>query len=523
MASEPLILSDARLLAEFMHESEFKSFFEKRFSVPPEYAALLFKNGEMIDAYKGAHFSVGGLVNQIKSIVGGSSHISMLLADMRPFSIQSNFEAKSRDNVDVIGVVTFELQVNPDKPSNILGFMTGVTRNTDQTMEFSRKGLSKADMLERIRPHLSDRVFEAALSRVDATEIRGNTGLQDKIQADIMTETERILGNLGMLVNSVSVEWATNAAEKEEQARADALRQQDEIDFQITIARRNAERINDSTEFEIKSNLDIEKLKNASEDELKMMALNSEITFIDAREEAKRRQEIEELDHQIKFLKLEQGATFENALATARHAVDLREIQQKQQKLDLQMKSAREAQEREARKSGALNEQEILRITQANQREHIQGLDDIRLRTRRIESEITLAEERERNKNQMEMLKEQGKLTPEQLMILNPNMSAEVASVLVAKEQARAAAANPDQAVMERMLNMAERQNEQLMDMHRTGMQGAVGVAAGAGGNPNPQTVGAPDENATVDCPQCSTTVKATAQFCHKCGYQLRA
>ena len=36
MASQPLVLTDPNLLAEFVRESEFKTFFEKRFAAPPE-------------------------------------------------------------------------------------------------------------------------------------------------------------------------------------------------------------------------------------------------------------------------------------------------------------------------------------------------------------------------------------------------------------------------------------------------------------------------------------------------------
>ena len=43
MSSTPIVLSDANMLAEFMRQAEFKAFFEKRFAVPPDYAALLFK------------------------------------------------------------------------------------------------------------------------------------------------------------------------------------------------------------------------------------------------------------------------------------------------------------------------------------------------------------------------------------------------------------------------------------------------------------------------------------------------
>ena len=35
MASQPLVLTDPNLLAEFVRESEFKTFFEKRYATPP--------------------------------------------------------------------------------------------------------------------------------------------------------------------------------------------------------------------------------------------------------------------------------------------------------------------------------------------------------------------------------------------------------------------------------------------------------------------------------------------------------
>src|SRR5690606_11277714 len=130
----------------------------------------------------------------------------------------------SRDNVEVAGLCTFDLQLNPDKPSNILGLMRGVARNEREAEEEGdlpgRKALSTLDVLERIAPHVSDRVLEAVISRTDAADIRGNTGMQDKIQADMMKEAERVLGDLGVLVRAVSVEWALNKVEIEAFKRA---------------------------------------------------------------------------------------------------------------------------------------------------------------------------------------------------------------------------------------------------------------------------------------------------------------
>lgn len=527
METKPIVLSDPRMLAEFMRESEFKAFFEKRFAVPPEFAALLFKNGQLIDAYKGGHFSVGGLVNQLKSIIGGSTHVSMLIADLKPFQMQTRIDAKSRDNVDLAGVVTLELQVNPDKPENILGMMHGVDRVPGDANELGRKALAKADVLARLRPHLSDRVFEATLGRMDASEIRGNIGLQDKVQAEIMKECERVLGDLGLMVRNASVEWAQNAEEAAEQARADALRQQDEIDFQIEMAKRQAERVNDTTVFELKSNLDLEKLKHASEEELRHMALNSEIEFIDAREAGKRRQELEEIDHQIAVLDKERKAAFNNSLANAKNAIEIKELEKRQLKIDLEMEAMRGSQIAEGVKSGLLTEIEIDGLRQKQQREHIAGLQEIELRGEKVRSEIKRLEAKEAAEQRLAELKLKGNLTPEQLLALDAGMSPNVAMVLVEQAKAAAAQSSDKEALMRELIEAAQagqiRTETQAREMFKMGMDGAVGVAAGAGGGSAPAPAAAAQtEETMIECPKCSTPAKATARFCLKCGHKLR-
>lgn len=265
MASMPLVLTDPNLLAEFVREAEFKTFFEKRFATPPDLAALLFKNGQLMDSFKGAHFSVGGLANAIKGVVGGSTHIAILLADLKPFQVSMSFEGVSRDNVEIAGLCTFDLQLNPDRPSNILGLMRGVARNERDAEEEGdlpgRKALSTLDVLERIAPHVSDRVLEAVISRTDAADIRGNTGMQDKIQADMMKEAERVLGDLGVLVRAVSVEWALNKVEIEAFKRAQIARDQDALDYQLGLLKREMSREADATQFKLETSADLAKVR----------------------------------------------------------------------------------------------------------------------------------------------------------------------------------------------------------------------------------------------------------------------
>jgi hypothetical protein len=123
MKTQQLIVSEQRLLAEFIGPETFKAFFEKRFEVPPDYLGLLMRNGQFVEAYKGAHFSVGGLFHQLKGVVGGSTSISVLIADLKTFQYTYDITARTKDKVDVEGTAVLDLQINPEKPQNIIGMM----------------------------------------------------------------------------------------------------------------------------------------------------------------------------------------------------------------------------------------------------------------------------------------------------------------------------------------------------------------------------------------------------------------
>ena len=540
MASEPVILSDPRMLAEFMRQSEFKSFFEKRFAVPPDYAALLFKNGQLIDAFKGGHFSVGGVADKLKGLIGGSTHIGMMIADLKPFSVQTTLKALSKDKVEIVGVATLELQVDPDKPSNILGMMHGITRAGSDPETPGRKALSKADVLDRIRPHLSDRVFEAAIGRMDAAEIRGEAGLQDKIQADIMQEVERIVGDLGLIVRAVSVEWATNTSEIADMERADADRRQDALDHRLEIIKREVEREQDATEITLKSEVDLAKLQSASEDELKHMALNSEIEFLDARENAKRRQELEALDHEIRTLEAERKARFDDVLATARNEADLLDIRKRQATTERDIALIQQSQADQMRKSGAFTEVEITAAVQQQQADHIARLQEIEMRGNEAEANLRIKLAGADTQNEVSLLDAKARakageinafksMSPEQILAINAGLSTDVAHVLA--EQARAKGASSAE-TMQAMRDMVEaataaqiRSEEQAREMFRMGMDGAVGVAHGAGGKDAPPpsaSGGAGAAAATIECPKCRAVNNAKANFCKQCGHKLR-
>ncbi|MEM1149193.1 MAG: hypothetical protein AAGI03_01345 [Pseudomonadota bacterium] len=542
MASQPLVMSDPRMVAEFVRQSEFKGLTEKRFAVPPDYAALLFVNGELKDAFKGGHFSVGGVMTSLKSIIGGSSHVGMLLADLKPFQVKFAVQGTSRDQISIAGVATFELQVNPDKPSNILGMMHGVNRAAADKLGPGRRALSRDDILVRMQPHLTDRVVEAGLSRMDAADIRGNVGFQNKLQADFMEEVERIFGSLGLLINSVSLEWAANEAEAEAFARAEAERAEDRADFELANLRRQIERQDDAFEFQIKSELEKAKLQSATEDELERLALESQVALIDTREAHERRQELELIEHEVLTLRKERTARFENEIAETDHRETLLRKMAKHKEFERQAAELDAQQVSRMRKDEAFTQQDIDQRVQQQQFDNIERMQaaervqiEFEARMRILEAD---AEGKRRTdekaldaKSKIDMINALKGQSAEVIMAINAGLSPEVANVLV--EQARAKAEGDSGAkvmsVMQQMVDAATnsqiRSEEQARAMFKMGMDGAANVAQGngaSGGGSGTGTQSSASADAQIECPKCSRMISSTARFCIGCGMQLR-
>lgn len=555
MASKPLVLTDPNLLAEFVRETEFKAFFEKRYATPPDLAALLFRNGEFIDSFKGAHFSVGGLGTALKGVVGGSTHIALMLADLKPFQVQLPISALSKDNIEITGLATLELQLNPDKPSNILGLMGGVSRQqfdkgTGDVPMTGRKALSRIDVLDRIAPHFADRVLEAVIGRMKAVDIRGETGLQDKIQADMMKEAERICGDIGVLVNAVSVEWAMNAAEHEAFEKAGIARQQDALDYQLELLKREVARQGEATTVKISAEVDIEKFQNASEDELAHMVLQSEVKFLDARNDAARRQEMQLLAYEIELLRTERAAKMEGDIAQAGHLTDLTKQagRMRDAERDIELLDAKHI--AEMRKIGAYSDLEISERSQRMELEIARlasdqsaknlarmmdiehgGLDrdaDRDIKTGRAQTADDIARLKAETDSRTSQLQAGSKMTPEQILAINAGLSPDVADVLREQARARGAAGENTMEAMRELIQGTAKERETSrrheLDILKAGMAGASGVAHGAGGKSGgPQISDHIDQSPThIDCPECGRTMAAKANFCMGCGHKMR-
>ena len=103
---------------------------------------------------------------------------------------------------------------------------------------------------------------------------------------------------------------------------------------------------------------------------------------------------------------------------------------------------------------------------------------------------------------------------------------------MVLAEQARAKGASSGE-TMQAMRDMVEaataaqvRSEEQAREMFRMGMDGAVGVAHGAGGKDSSAAPASgrasAASDATVECSKCMAVNLAKANFCKQCGHKLR-
>ena len=182
MASEILTLSDDDVLCEYIPLPGIKGFAAERVAVGPDLLALLIRDGKIAHATHGAHIQVGGAWQAIKTAIGGSHAIRLLVADLKPFSVSDTFAALSRDNVRVTGEVTVELQINPEKAANVLAFAS------------DHEIVTKVAVAERLTPHIGDRVLQQAVRELQIDEADLEIGVFARLHRGMLRD--RVAGSL---------------------------------------------------------------------------------------------------------------------------------------------------------------------------------------------------------------------------------------------------------------------------------------------------------------------------------------
>jgi hypothetical protein len=523
MPSTNLTLSDNQVLAEYVALDAFEGLLQNRIGISPDHVALLMRDGKIVDAFVGGHFAFGGLWQRLKETLGGTHALRLLVADLKPFQASGAFEGVSQDGVAVTASVAIEFQVNPESPANVLGLMP------------ERGPLLKADVYARTRPHLEERVFKAALTRVPAAEIRGNAGLQDKIQGDVLLEVQRLFKDVGLLVRGATVTWARNDAEKAAMQRSASEREQELLDYQLECKKRELHRSQDITTFQLRSDVDVEKLKAASEDELRHLVLQQELGFVDARQSGVRAQELKALDHELQLLTVRRRAGYQQALEDSGNELDRAEIRRKMTMLDLELEAVREEQRLRLVR---LQEEQSLALAAEARRLQMQSLRDMsgieldsKERDRRIEredrltdAELKLRASQQASLTELERLKLQAQMTPDQILAINAGLSPDVARIFAERAKVMSVDMEKRESLLREMVQLSnqgrmatEEQARFFFDKAMQATSNAVGAVASRAPAPSP----APAPGETVECPGCHRRPPVTDRFCRYCGHAL--
>ncbi|MBN9063287.1 MAG: hypothetical protein J0H41_12690 [Rhizobiales bacterium] len=562
MASAILTLSSDELLAEYVRLDSFKGVLEQRLGIGPDLIAILIRDGQIVQASHGAHISVGGLWQSVKNALGGQHAMRLLIADAKPFQLTASADAVTQDHVQVAGELTIDFQANPEKPANILGFMK------------ERTAVAKADVLTRLVPHLGDRALQSLVGRVAALDLRGNVALQDKLQADVMAEVERIVGDLGLMVRAVSLRWGFNEEEIAAIQKRSKEREQEALEQDFQILTRAIEREGQSTVLQLRTDLDIEKVKGASEAELRRMVLDQEVDFVDARETAVRVEEMKVLQHEIALNKTErldrlqvalEAADNEVALARSRgerrgverdietgdrrHDVDLARIQSERREVERGIEEAdrrhqivvarihadirqveRSTEELDRKQALALHRLEELQNLEIAGKAHdlnlrkIRDLQDSDLDGVARRQDIDLKGRDSDHRRQMESTKQNQQtdlakmqmmkdMSPEQIMAINAGLSPAVANVLVEQARARGGDNAEKMALMREMVDAAKDARVDSAAQARHFFEHAMQGAAGVAAG-----VGAGAAAARGDAPAAGGVTGATTECpaCHR-------
>ncbi len=514
MPSTYLTLSDNQTLAEYVPAAAFSGLLQNRVAISPDHVALLMRDGQIVDAFVGAHFGVGGLWQRLKEAIGGPHALRLLVADLKPFLVQAEIEGISRDGVPLGATVAIEFQVDPEKPANILGLMP------------EQGALDKADVYARVVPHLRDRVFQGIFSRVDAGEVRGNTALQDKVQADLLLEVRRLFHDLGLLVRGASLSWALNDAERAAMARSAAEREQRSLDDQFANRRRALEREKDATTFQLQADLDLERVRAAGEDELRHLVLDQELRFVDTRQAGVRTQELKTLEHELQLLSVQRRAGYEKALEDAANEVERARARRNLTALELEVDSLRE--EQRLRLARLREEQELAIAAAARQQQldTMRGLHAVELeakeRGRRIDRDDRMADEEARLRAaqqaslaEVERLRVQAQMSPDQILAIAAGLSPEVAGIFAERARVMSIDVEKREALLREMVQLTAQgrmaSEEQARFFFDKAMQ-----------SPPPPAAAPAAETETAECPGCHRRPPVSDRFCRYCGFPLR-
>jgi len=351
----------------------------------------------------------------------------------------------------------------------------------------------------------------------------------------VLLEVQRLFKDVGLLVRGATVTWARNDAEKAAMQRSASDREQELLDYQLACKKRELQRNQDITTFQLRSDVDVEKLKAASEDELRHLVLQQELGFVDARQAGVRAQELKTLDHELQLLTVRRKAGYQQALDDAQNEFERAEIRRKMTMLDLDLHAVQEEQRLRLTRQ---QEEQALALAAAARRQQMDSLREMsaieldgKERDRRIDredrltdAEMKLRASQQASLTELEKLKLQAQMTPDQILAIGAGLSPDVARIFAERAKVMSIDVEKREALLREMVQLSTQgrmaTEEQARFFFDKAMQ-ATSTAVGVVTSRPPAAPAGPAPTETVECPGCHRRPPVTDRFCRYCGHAL--
>ena len=222
---------------------EAKSFsgLSKSVTVRPTEAAVLIKDGAVVDVFSEGRRSTRSSVEILKSIVGIKSSVEVFIADTTPFNLEFWLEdpsspasvaervsfgipALSKDGKAISAQITIRLSVD-SKQIDIFYRMTK-----------GRQVLSRDDVAAEIRDELLGKVIGLELAKHNLEDLRGNRELLEAVQKSLERELASTLHGYGLKLDNCYINWGLTSQELQafgkarHDAEIEAVQRQQELE-----------------------------------------------------------------------------------------------------------------------------------------------------------------------------------------------------------------------------------------------------------------------------------------------------
>jgi hypothetical protein len=316
--------------------------------------------------------------------------------------------------------------------------------------------------------------------------------------------------------------------------------------FEHEVAMNALKRERAGTTFAMQAELQEDAARSDAETELALLMQNNQLKLSDARNGAERAEELRDLGHHAEVARKKRIEARQAQLDTATTDVERRKLELDLKRMDSDFDLERRRSEMDLKQLEALhgrdNQQGDLKVADSAwelQKKKLEGMQQLQLDKdrekhaldsdrQRQDHEAQIAKAQQEQYGELEKLKLQTQMTPDQLLAVQAGLSPEVAKIFSERAGAEGTHAAEKEAILREMVDMAKQGGTDTADRVQAVVNTAFDkVTLGGGSPPAPSSQAAKDGSThptgdTSECPSCHHKVPIADRFCNVCGKKMR-